>query len=346
YCGIRNPTCINNIEAQLILQSRVRVYQTLTNWCIPCPDHVIVDHLTVHPLGSNILEEHDNYIVYNGKKIEKPFVEKPDDGNRHDIWIYYPGSLGGGAKKLFRKVKDKSSEFDPNQNQIRRDGIYIYEPFLTTQGTDIKVYTCGAGYVHAEARKAPTVDGRVIRSKDGKEVRYPVVLSHGEKMIAAFIVKAFRQNVCGFDILRTTAGSFVCDVNGWSFVKGNQKYYNDCASLIRQHLLTECGLERKDAPVKLLKAPSNEDLDKSNDNPQIFEYHSAKAHNDWHLRSVFVVMRHGDRRPKEKLKFKCKLPVFLKYFDNTEDNEVKLKTAEELELLKSALLPGAQLLKS
>ena len=44
--------------------------------------------------------------------------------------------------------------------------------------------------MHAEARKAPTVDGKVIRAKDGKEVRYPVVLSHGEKMIAAFIVKA------------------------------------------------------------------------------------------------------------------------------------------------------------
>ena len=40
------------------------------------------------------------------------------------------------------------------------------EPFLTTSGTDIKVYTCGAGYVHAEARKAPTVDGKVIRGSD------------------------------------------------------------------------------------------------------------------------------------------------------------------------------------
>ena len=26
-----------------------------------------------------------------------------------------------------------------------------------------QVYTCGAAYVHAEARKAPTVDGKVIR---------------------------------------------------------------------------------------------------------------------------------------------------------------------------------------
>ncbi|CAK9014582.1 unnamed protein product [Durusdinium trenchii] len=339
YCNLRSPTCINNVEAQIILESRCQVYNMLTAWCIPCPDHIIVEHDQVAPQGPNVLQEHDNFIVFNGKKIEKPFVEKPEDANRHDIYIYYPRSLGGGAKKLFRKVKDKSSEFDPKQNSIRRDGTYIYEPFLTTSGTDIKVYTCGASYVHAEARKAPTVDGKVIRAKDGKEVRYPVVLSHGEKMIAAFIVKAFRQNVCGFDILRTANGSFVCDVNGWSFVKGNQKYYNDCASLIRQHLLVECGMRCKDEPVELLKAPSNEELDKGIDvsNSFCFDHSTAEA-SEWNLRSVFVVMRHGDRRPKEKQKFKTRQEVFLKYFKNKSDTEVKLKTPEELEQLKDALL--------
>lgn len=341
YCNLRLPTCINNVEAQIILESRVAVYNMLKDWCIPCPDHIIVEHDKVAPMGPNILQETDNFIVFNGKKIEKPFVEKPEDADRHDIYIYYPRNLGGGAKKLFRKVKDKSSEFDPKQNAIRRDGTYIYEPFLTTSGTDIKVYTCGASYVHAEARKAPTVDGKVIRSKDGKEVRYPVVLSHGEKMIAAFIVKAFRQNVCGFDILRTANGSFVCDVNGWSFVKGNQKYYNDCASLIRQHLLVECGVRGKDEPVELLKAPSNEELDKGVEvsNSFCFDCHHMPESTDWRLRSVFVVMRHGDRRPKEKQKFKTRQAVFLKYFNNQSDaTEVKLKTPEELEKLKTALL--------
>ena len=28
----------------------------------------------------------------------------------------------------------------------------------------------------------------------------------------------------------------------WLWCQGNQKYYNDCASLIRQHLLVECGV--------------------------------------------------------------------------------------------------------
>lgn len=38
------------------------------------------------------------------------------------------------------------------------------------------------------------------------------------------------------------------------------RYYNDCASLIRQHLLVECGIISKEEPVELLRAPSEEEI--------------------------------------------------------------------------------------
>jgi hypothetical protein len=52
------------------------------------------------------------------------------------------------------------------------------------------------------ARKSPALDGKVERDSDGKEIRYPVILSNAEKLIARKVCLAFNQFVCGFDLLR------------------------------------------------------------------------------------------------------------------------------------------------
>ena len=62
------------------------------------------------------------------------------------------------------------------------------------------------------------------------------MLSFEEKEIARKIQRAFKQTVCGFDLLRARNKSYVCDVNGFSLVKSSKKYYNDCANQIRRFI--------------------------------------------------------------------------------------------------------------
>ena len=79
----------------------------------------------------------------------------------------------------------------------------------------------------------------LIKKEERKRSNYPVILNNKEKLIARKVCLAFKQMVCGFDLLRANGRSIVCDVNGFSFVKNSSKYYDDCAKILGNMILRE-----------------------------------------------------------------------------------------------------------
>ncbi|KAM8958171.1 inositol hexakisphosphate and diphosphoinositol-pentakisphosphate kinase 2 isoform 18-T18 [Lycaon pictus] len=270
-------------------------------------------------LECNLIEGED-HVEVNGEVFQKPFVEKPVSAEDHNVYIYYPTSAGGGSQRLFRKIGSRSSVYSPESN-VRKTGSYIYEEFMPTDGTDVKVYTVGPDYAHAEARKSPALDGKVERDSEGKEVRYPVILNAREKLIAWKVCLAFKQTVCGFDLLRANGQSYVCDVNGFSFVKNSMKYYDDCAKILGNIVMRELApqfhipwsipLEAEDIPI--VPTTSGTMME---------------------LRCVIAVIRHGDRTPKQKMKMEVRHQKFFDLFekcDGYKSGKLKLKKPKQLQ---------------
>ncbi|XP_040130145.1 inositol hexakisphosphate and diphosphoinositol-pentakisphosphate kinase 1 isoform X2 [Ictidomys tridecemlineatus] len=319
YSKLRNPFLINDLAMQYYIQDRREVYRILQEEGIDLPRYAVLNRDPARPEECNLIEGEDQVEV-NGAVFPKPFVEKPVSAEDHNVYIYYPSSAGGGSQRLFRKIGSRSSVYSP-ESSVRKTGSYIYEEFMPTDGTDVKVYTVGPDYAHAEARKSPALDGKVERDSEGKEVRYPVMLTAMEKLVARKVCVAFKQTVCGFDLLRANGHSFVCDVNGFSFVKNSMKYYDDCAKILGNTIMRELApqfqipwsipTEAEDIPI--VPTTSGTMME---------------------LRCVIAIIRHGDRTPKQKMKMEVTHPRFFTLFEKHggyKTGKLKLKRPEQLQ---------------
>ncbi|XP_021421479.2 inositol hexakisphosphate and diphosphoinositol-pentakisphosphate kinase 2 isoform X8 [Oncorhynchus mykiss] len=332
YANLRNPLIINDLNMQYYIQDRREVYRILQEEGIDLPRYAVLTRDPDRPEECNLVEGED-HVEVNGEVFPKPFVEKPVCAEDHNVYIYYPTSAGGGSQRLFRKIGSRSSVYSP-ESCVRKTGSYIYEEFMPTDGTDVKVYTVGPDYAHAEARKSPALDGKVERDSEGKEIRYPVMLTAMEKLVARKVCLAFKQTVCGFDLLRANGHSFVCDVNGFSFVKNSMKYYDDCAKVLGNMVMRELApqfhipwsipMEAEDIPI--VPTTSGTMME---------------------LRCVIAIIRHGDRTPKQKMKMEVRHPLFFELFEKYggyKSGKLKLKKPKQLqEVLDIARLLLAEL---
>ncbi|PVI07339.1 hypothetical protein DM02DRAFT_714467 [Periconia macrospinosa] len=274
YARLRKPFCVNDLPMQQVLWDRRLCLMILDQLDVPAPRRVEVNRdggpklpspefakavkdrtgvalggpdgtggFTKPPKVVELIDE-NNTIRVDGQTLTKPFVEKPVSGEDHNINVYYHSRDGGGGRRLFRKINNKSSEKDDTLDVPRcitdPTSSYIYEKFLQVENSeDVKAYTVGPNYCHAETRKSPVVDGLVKRNPSGKEVRYVTKLNESERIMATKISNGFGQRVCGFDLLRTGGRSYVIDVNGWSFVKDNQDYYESASKILKELFLEE-----------------------------------------------------------------------------------------------------------
>lgn len=123
YVKLRNPVCINDLHAQALLWDRRIVDRILDHFSVPTPRRLVASRdggpkldpellafVESHtglklnlkePMANVQMREDGEAIIVNGEVMEKPFVEKPVDGEDHNVYIYFKGGYG---RRLFRKV--------------------------------------------------------------------------------------------------------------------------------------------------------------------------------------------------------------------------------------------------
>ncbi|KAH8166727.1 hypothetical protein CIB48_g1470 [Xylaria polymorpha] len=375
YVKARKPFCVNDVPMQKILWDRRLCLRILDKINVPTPQRIEVNRddgpglltpeVAKHtkevsgidleatdfeqyraPRKVELLDDGDILSV-DGALLKKPFVEKPTSGEDHNIIIYFPRSAGGGARKLFRKIGNKSSEFVADLVVPRAitepNGSFIYEKFMQVDNAeDVKAYTVGSHYCHAETRKSPVVDGIVRRNTHGKEIRYVTALSPDEKEMASKIAKTFGQRVCGFDLLR--AGGKDKEALPGAQSAGHSTLAGAAGTLSQEDSIRDSNVEEKSlgsSPVTRSETSVANMVSKfqngiisplthitgggstsSSMPPTAPPTHPATPNNgveeyidpqptppppppkhSWKLKGLVSVIRHADRTPKQKYKF-------------------------------------------
>lgn len=129
YTKLRNPFVVNNVIMQTLLWDRRVVLSILDAIGVPTPPRLIISRdggvkvdsdaaaafkectgmdmdrvLARYASNTRYISVSPEGIQADHEFLEKTFIEKPVNGENHNINIYYSESKGGGGRRLFRKV--------------------------------------------------------------------------------------------------------------------------------------------------------------------------------------------------------------------------------------------------
>ncbi|EDO36324.1 predicted protein, partial [Nematostella vectensis] len=320
YSKLRNPFVLNDLEMQYTLLDRCAVYELLKEGNIETPRYaILMRDEDGNPIDTNFVELEDSIQIGN-VVFQKPFVEKPVDAEDHNVFIYYPSSAGGGSQRLFRKVGSRSSVYSA-ESCVRKFGSYIYEDFVPTDGTDVKVcyHDIHSWLVHTVAVISPALGGSKLRaSAQARNSRSPVKHnSHNEKKLKLKRPKQLQEIL---DIVRDLLEEHQAGVtmfenpNKLRQLKNVLEMYVEYCNVLVSRILQEL------APQ--LYKPYNLLEESSEDRPITDTLNGTMME----LRCVIGIIRHGDRTPKQKLKMEIRHPRFIQLFKrHNSHNEKKLK---------------------
>jgi len=314
YIDLNRPIELNHTSGLEKLRRLDTIYSTLADHDIPIPKYVVCDRSD----GKKpVVEEFDDHVIINGQKISKPFEERHLDARIHDYTIYFPMSVGGGSQYVFHKTKDKQAVFNKDENNIKKNGTWIYIQYFPEQERR-KIY-CFGDYIYTEARKS-VLAGNVQRDQSGKEIRSKVVTSDKENSIAKKVRTAFGQTICGIRIKRDRGQYYVSHVHSFDLIKNSNSYIDNAQTQLLQQLSLACQRD-------FLNVSNNSMI--SQFYVPVEDYQNTSKQ----LLGVIGIIRHGDRTPKQKTKFKVNDECWHKLFNSSVKpgkDEIKLKSPTDL----------------
>ncbi|KAG8865267.1 hypothetical protein FRB96_000157 [Tulasnella sp. 330] len=333
YVKLRQPVCINDLATQELLWDRRAVLAILDHLGVQSPHRVEVSR----DGGPKISEELRKLVEDNiGLKME---------------WSSDPPDY---------KVREDGDAIIVNGRVIEKP--FVEKP-VSGEDHNINIYHRGGGgrrlfrkignqsSIHDQDLTVPRTDGSYIYEE------FIDVENDDEMTWARKICEGFGQRVCGFDVLRpkNSDRSMVIDVNGWSFVKGNEYYYDRVAEILadlcfkvsinptRRTIAHDALLLQNGPPsiqTSLGSSPSSVNGAGEGTPTQTTREGGADS-GSWMLKMNVTVFRHADRTPKQKLKYT--FPVeeawtqpFIELL-NGEQEELILRERSQLEQIVTAI---------